>query len=143
MSTGRAIQRFYDHHLADLQVNLGEATLLALIVEAGPLNQVELAKRLDTGKGTTAVRVDALAKRGAAERQPDPTDRRAWLVVATPEGVRLARAINRIDEELRSLLRHDVSRDERRIYADIASRVRSNIDRALVDDSSHPGVKRR
>jgi DNA-binding MarR family transcriptional regulator len=131
MSTGRAIQRFYDHHLAALGLNIGEAMLLAYLVDAGPCSQIELARGLDTGKATTALRVDALVKHGAVKREPDPDDRRAWVISATAVGRKLAREINRIDEQLREVIRHDIGRDERRNFATVAARARSNIERSL------------
>jgi DNA-binding MarR family transcriptional regulator len=128
MSTGLAIRRFYDERLAGLGVNLPEAMLLAFVAEFGPLNQARIAQGLDSGRVTTALRIDALLRRGLVQRTLDPKDRRAWRVSTTRAGRTMVVEINRIDEEVRTLLRQGTTRAERRIFAQLARRVRATID---------------
>jgi DNA-binding MarR family transcriptional regulator len=59
---------------------------LSVIVFSGPLTMAELAAA-EQVRGPTATRiVDALVRRGLAERVSDPADRRIVRVAATEEG---------------------------------------------------------
>src|SRR5579862_562133 len=80
MSTARAVRRAYDKRLKDAGVHLGEASLLAHLADGGSLTQVELAKRIGTGRANVGVLVDGLEEKGLVQRNADPTDRRVWLV---------------------------------------------------------------
>ena len=53
--------------------------------------QAQIAEIADLDKTTMVVTVDALEEAGLAERRPSPTDRRARIIVATPEGAALAK----------------------------------------------------
>jgi DNA-binding MarR family transcriptional regulator len=65
---------------------------LALIEVAavGPIRPRNLASRMDTTPATASRALDVLEELGLVERQPDPDDRRAVLIVATPKGRRWA-----------------------------------------------------
>jgi DNA-binding MarR family transcriptional regulator len=52
--------------------------------------QVQLAELGDMDKTTMVVTVDALERAGLAERRLSTTDRRARVIVVTPEGARVA-----------------------------------------------------
>jgi MarR family transcriptional regulator for hemolysin len=57
---------------------------------SGTLTQIQVAERCALDKTTMVVTLDGLEQRGLAERRPSPTDRRARIVVVTPEGEALA-----------------------------------------------------
>ncbi|WP_034263127.1 MarR family winged helix-turn-helix transcriptional regulator [Actinospica robiniae] len=52
--------------------------------------QAQIAELGDMDKTTMVVTVDALEKAGLAERRPSPTDRRARIIVVTPQGAAVA-----------------------------------------------------
>lgn len=90
-SAARALRRRYAATLARWDVTPGQARALRLVVDADePLRLSALAERLRIVPRSATEVVDALETRGLVVRRPDPADRRATGVVATPEGERLA-----------------------------------------------------
>ena len=127
MSTARAIRRAYEQRFARLGLNLSQASLIAFVFESGPLSQAELAERLGLGRPATGTLIDTLERRGLVRRDPDPSDRRVWLVSTTREGRHLAEPVTEIDRELRNELRTGISRAERRQLAELLVRLQSNL----------------
>jgi DNA-binding MarR family transcriptional regulator len=127
IDTARGIRQAYDQAYADLGLTMPEASLLAFIAEGDPKTQTQLAQRLGTGRPVTGARIDALQARGAIHRQPHPHDRRVWLVQITDHGRDLVATINERDKALRTLLREGISRDERRLLADLLVRIQRNL----------------
>ena len=62
---------------------------LAVTVDESPLRLGALADRMGTTDATASRTVDSLAGLGLLRREPDPSDRRGILVVATDEAVEL------------------------------------------------------
>ncbi|MFN3218802.1 MAG: MarR family winged helix-turn-helix transcriptional regulator [Acidimicrobiales bacterium] len=139
MATARAIRQCYDQRFADLGLNLSEASLLAFVEESGPLTQTRLAQRLGLGRAATGSVIDSLEKRGLVERQPDPDDRRVWLVTVTRTGKDLVEQVNASDQVLRSELRAGISRADRQQLAALLVRLQENLAAALDDGRSSTG----
>lgn len=139
MATARAIRQCYDQRFADLGLNLSEASLLAFVEESGPLTQTRLAQRLGLGRAATGSVIDALEKRGLVERQPDPDDRRVWLVTVTRTGKDLVDQVNASDQVLRSELRAGISRADRQQLAALLVRLQENLASVLGDGRSSNG----
>ena len=127
MATARAIRQAYDHRFEDLGLNLSEASLLAYVEELGPLTQTRLADRLGLGRAATGSVIDSLEQRRYVARQPDPDDRREWLVTVTASGKELVEQVNDRDKILRRELRAGISREERQQLADVLVRLGSNL----------------
>lgn len=127
MATARAIRQAYDKRLAGAGVNLSEASLLAFVSESGPITQARLAERLGLGRAATGAVVDRLESAGLVARQPDPDDRRVWLVTSTPGGDDVVAQVNVIDAELRAELRAGISREERQALARTLVRLQENL----------------
>ena len=140
MATARAIRQCYDQRFADLGLNLSEASLLAFVEESGPLTQTRLAQRLGLGRAATGSVIDSLERRGLVERQPDPDDRRVWLVTVTRSGKDLVEQVNASDQVLRSELRAGISRADRQQLAALLVRLQENLAAALDDGRSSNGV---
>ncbi|MQA89450.1 MAG: MarR family transcriptional regulator [Gemmatimonas sp.] len=66
---------------------------LEMIAGHGPLSMNHLAARLFLDKSTTSRVVDALERKDYAVREPNPSDRRALRISATPGGVALLRDV--------------------------------------------------
>ena len=113
LSTARAVRRAYDAALAELGVNLSEASVLAHLQDGGPLTQTELARRIGTGRARMGAWIDGLAAKGAVERQADPHDRRVWNVALTPAGHKLWQATVGVDRSIRKVLRAGSSPEDR------------------------------
>ncbi|WP_112240971.1 MarR family winged helix-turn-helix transcriptional regulator [Kribbella monticola] len=78
--------------------------VLATAVGSGPKRQLDLAAQLDVDRTVMTYLLDDLEKAGLVERQPDPTDRRARLIVATEQGREalcdLERRLGQAEEEV-------------------------------------------
>jgi DNA-binding MarR family transcriptional regulator len=57
----------------------------------GPWTPTALATRLEMPLSTVLFRLRRLEKRGHVEREPNPDDRRSYLVALSPEGLELLR----------------------------------------------------
>ena len=122
------IRRAYDLRLAELELNLSEASALAYTQESGPLMQAELARRLGVGRAAMGVVIDSLERRGLVERQAKQGDRRVWMISVTPAGDDLVQKLLKIDESLRGDLRAGISRKERRELTQLLVRLRVNVE---------------
>ncbi len=135
MATARAIRQAFDHRLGALDLNLTQATMLAYVADYGPVTQTQMADRNGIGRAATGSTIDRLQARGLVERQPDPNDRRVWLVAITTAGRAVANDIATIDRVLRSELRNGITKNERSALASVMNRMQENVATAL---SVHP-----
>jgi DNA-binding MarR family transcriptional regulator len=71
-------------------VPVSEAHALAVLADAGPLDQTDLVHHLALGKSTVSRLVDQVVGRGWAIRASSPVDGRRRLVELTPAGRRAA-----------------------------------------------------
>lgn len=130
MSAAAAIRNAYDCRLAPLGLNLSQASLLSYICDFGPVSQTRAATHLSQGRAVTGTQIDKLEARGLVERQPDPADRRVWLVAGTPSGRALAESVADVDAVLRRELRVGISREERQALAKLLVRLQRNLEPA-------------
>jgi DNA-binding MarR family transcriptional regulator len=133
MSTANAIRAAYDERLAPLGFNLSVASLLAYICDYGPVSQTRAAEHLEQGRAVTGTHVDKLEAAGLVERQPDPTDRRVWLVAITDAGRDVTSSIADVDRVLRDELRAGISRTERQQLANVLVRLQDNLTNPSTD----------
>ena len=126
MACARTIRLAYDTGLEELRLSLAEASLLAFVMDAGPINQSEIASKLNQGRAATGSRIDTLEQRNLARRLPDPSDRRVWLVEVTEEGRAVVDRINQIDLTIRTKLRTEINHDERVQLAAILVKIQDN-----------------
>ena len=134
METAKRIRRVYDTLMSEIELTLPEASLLAYIEESEPMTQVRLSECLGSGRAVVGSRIDALERRGAVKRQPDPNDRRVWLVHITPAGRDLVTRVNEIDQKLREQLRQGISRQERQQLAAVLLRLQANLATLISSD---------
>ncbi|WP_420451890.1 MarR family winged helix-turn-helix transcriptional regulator [Ilumatobacter sp.] len=147
MATARLLRDAFDARLAELGLNLTQASLLGYVDEFGSSTQKRLGDRLGIGRAAIGSVVDRLERLGLVERHPDPGDRRVWLVDVTDAGREIARRVTEIDEILRGELRHGIGREERQALSWVLTRLQVNLTAAIartdpatdaVDD--HPAV---
>ncbi len=134
MATARAVRQAYDLRFAELGLNLSEASLLAYVEESGALTQTRLAERLGIGRAAMGSVIDSLEKRGLVERNPDPDDRRVWLVDLTASGKETVRQVTERDVVLRKELRAGISRDDRQKLAEVLVALGNNLAAVLAED---------
>lgn len=62
-----------------------QQSVMAALIQAGPMSLKELARHLELAHSTTSGIVDRLEKRGMVKRQVDSADRRLTRIAATRE----------------------------------------------------------
>jgi DNA-binding MarR family transcriptional regulator len=75
-----------ERELARLSVNGREFAVLTLVDAEGAASQQRLAARIGVDRTTMVALIDALEEKELVSRRRDPTDRRAYIVEATPAG---------------------------------------------------------
>jgi MarR family transcriptional regulator for hemolysin len=137
LSTARAVRRAYDAALAELGVNLSEASVLAHLRDSGPLTQTDLARRIGTGRARMGAWIDGLVAQGAVVREADPHDRRVWKVVLTPEGHVLWEETARVDRSIRRVLREGTTAEDRARLDALLTVINRNADKLAGTTRSH------
>jgi len=108
--------------------------VLGAAVEGEARNQIEVARRLSIDRTVMVRLVDDLEGAGLVERRPDPADRRARIITATDEGVRIYRET----QERRRLVDQHVlaslSPPDRAVFVTLMQRVATHL---LAVDPTH------
>jgi DNA-binding MarR family transcriptional regulator len=84
----------------DLNLTYAQLSALARTQEHGPLRIGELAAHEQVAAPSLTRTIAPLAAAGLVSKEPDPSDRRSWLVTITPAGAELLGSIRRKRSEL-------------------------------------------
>lgn len=97
----RRVKRVLTERARTIHPDLGPTTylLLARIIEAGELRGADLAGTFGVDKGGVSRGVQHLVELGMVERGPDPEDRRASLLRATPLALDRMAELQRVRRE--------------------------------------------
>lgn len=97
----RRVKRVIGERAHAVHPDLQPAGLLMLdrIAGAGPVRATELAAEFALDKGAVSRHVQQLVDLGLLAREPDPDDRRAALLVATPEADRRLERMRQLRSE--------------------------------------------
>lgn len=88
------VHQFRDRdRICGRDISVAQCYALETLIKQGPLRSRDLAARMFLDKSTASRVVDALVRKGHAQRTPDHRDRRAVQVVATAHGQALYRHI--------------------------------------------------
>ena len=85
----RALNRWYDRQLADIDVSTGEWAVLSELVRSGegnPLTPSQLAAAANVAPSSMTHRLDRMVDRGLISRGPDPDNRTRVLVTLSDRG---------------------------------------------------------
>lgn len=85
----RRLTRWYDHQLADLQINAGEWSVLEQLARSPddtPLTPSQLAQVANVAPSSMTHRLDRMVERGLISRTADPGNRTRVLVALTDDG---------------------------------------------------------
>lgn len=109
---GRRIDATMRDRLAEVGIDVKIFANLMLLSDTDGINQRQLGEKLDFPDYYTSRNVDALVDAGFAERRPDPSSRRSFLIFLTEEGKKKAATLPKIvkevnDQYLRELSDHD------------------------------------
>ena len=120
-------------------LSMARTKVLRRLHEQGPTRQHVLATDLGLSPHTITDLVDSLERLGLAERQPDPTDRRAKLVAITAAGEAALDVANATRERLLKHVFGALSEPDRATLL----RLLDGLDTAaeqLISHASHSGV---
>jgi len=131
IDTSRGVRQAFDRRFSALGLNLSQALLVAVVTDFGPHTQTQIAEVLSLGRAATGSCIDHLEERGLVRRDPDPEDRRVWVVSATPEGEKMAEEIRTIDQVLQAELRRGITRAERQQLANLLIKIQANLEPIL------------
>lgn len=111
--------------LAPLGVRPKEYAVLSALEAHGPRSQGSLGELLGIDPSTMVALIDELERRGLAERRRNPSDRRAYAVHLTEEGIgllpRLHVALGQADDRLMAGLSDDRRRQLLELLAELGT----------------------
>lgn len=114
---GRAAQTIADDGLADIGLTAAQAGVLFSIPAEGGAGVNAVAEALGLAQSAASVLVQRLEQAGLAERQPDPSDRRAVRLTLTARGRSLrAKAAERA-QRMNTAATRGFSADEQAVVA--------------------------
>jgi DNA-binding MarR family transcriptional regulator len=119
----RAHRRIAEEGLARLGLGAKEFGGLSVLVDEGPLSQQRLGERMRVDRTTMVAVVDGLERKGFAERERDPRDRRAYAVRATPKGRRVLRDAYKAAERAEAEFLAPLGEADRRRFKELLNRL--------------------
>lgn len=122
-NVARVGHRLLLHALAEHDMRLAHAAILAALSDLGPLAQHELADRLDVQPSHLVGYLDLLERRGLVRRARDPEDRRRQTVALTRSGRAFWRRLRAVAERSQAQLLEALSASEQRTLVALLSRV--------------------
>ncbi|KGE71190.1 MarR family winged helix-turn-helix transcriptional regulator [Spirochaeta lutea] len=108
----RAAQSFFYHRLKGLGIGPGQQAYLLSLMPGETIVQEELAKRLRVDRGNVTRAVQALESAGFISRSRSHTDRRAWNITLTEQGIRTRGVVETIARQWIEKLRNPLSDQE-------------------------------
>jgi DNA-binding MarR family transcriptional regulator len=120
--------------------------VLATTISEGPKRQLDLATHLAVDRTVMTYLLDDLEKAGLVQRQADPTDRRARLIVPTTQGKELLCDLERRLQAREDLVMGGLDDGERMVFRMLLQRIAVQADQidplhnacALADETVDP-----
>jgi|SRR5579875_869758 len=102
--------------------------VLTAVGRSDPRSQLELANQLGVDRTVMTYLLDDLERAGLIERRPDPADRRARRIVATPAGRELACSLTkRLNEAENHVLAGLPGQRDREMFRSLLERLASHV----------------
>jgi len=108
--------------LAEFGLTVRSYSVLELAADGGRTSQREIAEFLRLDPSQVVALVDRLQKSGLVEREPDPRDRRANVIVATPTGMQTLGAARGQVRTASQALYGDLTESERATFTELLRR---------------------
>ncbi len=123
----RLMRRAFSQRLEGSTLTLAQARALVYVSRHEGVRQVELAELLEIQPITLARLIDQLAEAGLAERRPDPTDRRAYLIFPTPAAAGQLAAIDEVAAAIRADALRGLDRQQAALVMSALRTMRDNL----------------
>lgn len=115
--------RFWGSRLAGLNITFSQGLVLNLLYDGDGITSRALGERAILDSATLTGVLDRLEGQGLVKRKPNPSDRRAILIVLTEEGRALAGKVRRIMAEANHTFLEELGEEER-VFRQILNRMR-------------------
>ena len=125
---GTLIHNAYNRALRQLGVTRSQAVALVFLAEYGAMTQSEIAQRIVLGKAATGTLIRQMEEAGLVSRTADPGDGRSRMVALGDAGAELIEKFSVIGRELGERMRVGTTPAERRLVADVLTRMRENLE---------------
>ena len=99
-----ALHRHSNRHFLQFETTADQYVLLSYLAEEDGINQKELSSRCSSDARTIGTMIELLERNGLVERQPHPSDRRAWQVFLTDTGRARHAQLRKNSEGIRDVL---------------------------------------
>jgi len=99
-----AMHRHSNRHFLQFETTADQYVLLSYLAEEDGITQQELSSRCSSDARTIGTMIELLERNGLVERQPHPSDRRAWQVFLTDTGRARHAQLRKNSEEIRDVL---------------------------------------
>lgn len=113
--------------LTEQGLNTGQAEVIYLLIQRGPMVQRELAQAIECSPRYVTGLVDALESTGLVERRAHPNDRRAFAVHLTDQGAETARWMSERRLEAAHAILDGVPDEELAAFTRVADRFLARI----------------
>ncbi|MCI8425467.1 MAG: MarR family transcriptional regulator [Adlercreutzia sp.] len=130
-NTQRALHKSLEACVAAAGLTPGQWNLLSQLEEHGAMTQKQLAERLRKEQATVTRSIERLVQRGLVVRTPNPQDRRANIVEATPEASRLLAELEPAVARRNSELAEHISDEDLSVFFDVLDQIDANAARSL------------
>lgn len=108
----RTLQKYYNAKYAEYGITLPQSFILFALYEQDGLGVKALAEKLFIDNSAITGLIDRMEKEDLLERKTDPTDRRAFQIILTTKGRRLAEDIFPITEHINNKMKSALDKKE-------------------------------
>lgn len=127
----------------DYQMTLTEAVVISFLHNnPGKDTAADIVELRRLQKSNVSIAVEALHQRGMLDRRQDKEDRRKIHLSLTGEAKPVVEAVDRLQEEFRSVIFQGISMDEMECFNRINRKIRENIQLAKKGEKEHGSGQR-
>jgi DNA-binding MarR family transcriptional regulator len=128
VDVGRLYGKRYDELAkSSLELTRAQCRMLAYLDHYGPINQASLAERLEVAPISAGRMLERMEESGWVLREPNPDDRREWLVSLTPKAAGVLNSARRVGDEVQDEALAGFAAEEAEQFGEMLQRVRVNL----------------
>ena len=124
----RLLRRIFDIAIDGYDLNRSQWRLLAYVLREEGMTQTELARTLELERASVGQAIDALERKGFAERVKSPGDRRVWRIHATTKAQQLVPELRETINEIYEQMFAGFSTDEVSKLHQFLDRIMTNLE---------------
>lgn len=97
--SARLLRRNLDSKLVEYDITTSQWAVLKLLSAESPLTQAQIAERLNSDRATSGSVIERLIKKELLLKTTNPTDRRAFDISLTQNGIDIVESLTKLAEE--------------------------------------------